>query len=210
MQKGQLFGERSADYPLSSYWSKYYEKVGKGYVDRTRLYMPEVFGDYKASQPSIKKRTLKEKVVTTSQELFQTLKHLAKNAVTRAEVKVPVTPAIISAAKESVEKMRKAALKNDVVSFNLALLDIVSILQRPVATGDGTGVKRMLALNKKDFARIIEREEDLVQAMEGSITGDYTPKKKEDFSQFGIEVYEATDQQRDEVLKHLSPSLKPR
>ena len=118
------------------------------------------------------------------------------------------SPAIINAAKEDLEMMRKAAIKGDVVSFNLALLDIISILQRPVATGDGTGVKRILALSKKDFARIIEREEDLLQAMEGSITGDYTPKKKEDFSQFGIEVYEATDRQRDEVLKHLSPSLK--
>lgn len=210
VQKGQLFGERSVDYPLSSYWSKYYEKVGKGYVDRTRLYMPEVFGDSQTPQPVIKKRTLKEKVVTASQELFQTLKNLAKNAVTRAEVKVPVTPAIIAAAKESVEKMREAALKNDVVSFNLALLDIVSILQRPVATGDGTGVKRMLALKKNDFARIIEREEDLLQAMEGSISGDEKPMSKESFDQYDIEVFAATDQQRDEVLKHLSPSLKPK
>ena len=210
VQKGQLFGERSVDYPLSSYWSKYYEKVGKGYVDRTRLYMPEVFGDV-SNHPKKKEKkpeTAMKKFSQASQRLFQTLKALAKHAVTAAQVKVPVTPAIINAAKEDLEMMRKAAIEGDVVSFNLALLDIVSILQRPVATGDGTGVKRILALNKKDFARIIEREEDLLQAMEGSITGDYTPKKKEDFSQFGIEVYEATDQQREEVLKHLSPSLK--
>lgn len=208
--KGQLFGERSVDYPLSSYWSKYYEKIGKGYVDRTRLYMPEVFGEVsKPSKKTEKKpETAVKKFSQASQRLFQTLKTLAKNAVTAAQVKVPVTPAIINAAKEDLEMMRKAAIHGDVVSFNLALLDIVSILQRPMATGDGTGVKRILALNKKDFARIIEREENLLQAMEGSITGDYTPKKKEDFSQFSIEVYEATEQQQDEVLKHLSPSLK--
>ena len=39
--KGQLFGERSYDYPLSMFWIKYYEKLSKGYVDRSDVYMDE-------------------------------------------------------------------------------------------------------------------------------------------------------------------------
>ena len=41
VKKGELFGERSFDYPLSMYWIKYYEKIQKGYVDRTDIYLTD-------------------------------------------------------------------------------------------------------------------------------------------------------------------------
>lgn len=213
---GQLFGERSVEYPLSSYWPKYFEKIGKGYVDRTRLYMPEVFGEPSpVPVPGKTGRKRQERVspagslTQASKTLFAKLKSLAKKAVRDANVKVPVTQEIIDAAGADLNRMRKAAEKKDVVSFNLALLDIISILQRPVATGDGTGVKRLLAVDPADFAGIISRESDLLQAMEGSIAGTKARASSEegDFSQFGIEVYEATEKQKAQVLRHLGDSL---
>lgn len=209
VQRGKLFGERSVEYPLSSYWLKYFEKIGKGYVDRTRLYMPEVFGQKKTESKPEKIQTVQKDVISNeaSKSLFAKLKSLAKRAVEAAQVKVPVTDAIIEAASRDVKEMRKAARNKDVVSFNLALLDIISILQRPVATGDGTGVKRLLAVNESDFSGIISREEDLLKAMEGSIAGGSSTAESGGFSQLGIEVYEATSKQKAQVLRHLDPAL---
>lgn len=39
VEKGQLFGERTFHYPLSMFWVKYYEKLSKGYVDNTDVYL---------------------------------------------------------------------------------------------------------------------------------------------------------------------------
>lgn len=210
---GQIFGERAVKYPLSSYWPKYFEKLGKGYVDRTRLYMPEVFGTPQPLPVPPEKETGKKApapaaLTRASRTLFSKLKALAKKAVRDADVRVPVTPEIIDAARKDLGLMRKAAAEKDVVAFNLALLDIISILQRPVRTGDGSGVKRLLAVDPADFAGIISREDDLLQAMEGSIAGTQTMAEEEgDFSQFGIEVWEATEKQKAQVLRHLGDSL---
>lgn len=209
VQKGMLFGERSVTYPLSSYWIKYYEKIGKGYIDRTHLYMPETFEHKTTKEAVIKTAPKRAPLLTASQKLFDKLKALAKKAVTAAQVKVPVNKQIIDATKRNLDKMRDAAMKDDPIGFNIALLDTISILQRPVATGDGKGVRNMMALSSDDYGRIIEREEDLIQAMEGSISGqNHVMKTSEDFSQFKIEVFEATDKQKREVLSHLSDSLK--
>lgn len=209
---GRIFGERSVEYPLSSFWTKYFEKIGKGYVDRTRLYMPEVFGKTspdvgsKGEEIPERKQAPREKA-SFADRLFDKLKQFAKKAVRDAQVKVPVTPEIIQAAKADLDEMRNAAGNKDAAGFNLALLDIISILQRPVATGDGTGVKRLLAADSGDFARIISRESDLLQAMEGSVMGNRPSDKNGAFEEIGIEVYKANQKQQKQVLKHLSPDL---
>lgn len=203
---GRAFGERSVEYPLSSYWPKYFEKLGKGYVDRTQLYMPEISekGVVDSHPVGMQKENEKNSV---SWRLFSKLKKFAKRAVEAAQVQVPVTEEIILAARKDLEEMRNAAGKKDVVTFNLALLDIISILQRPVMTGDGSGVKRLLAIDTSDFAGIIGRESDLIQAMEGSILGRVSSRDTGAFAEIGIEVYEATEKQKKQVLRHLSPSL---
>lgn len=203
---GRAFGERSVEYPLSSYWPKYFEKLGKGYVDRTQLYMPEVSGKGVADAHPVEMQKENEKD-SVSWRLFSKLKKFAKHAVEAARIQVPVTEEIIQAARDDLEVMRNAAGKKDVVTFNLALLDIISILQRPVMTGDGSGVKRLLAIEPSDFARIIGRESDLIQAMEGSILGKVPSGDIGAFSNIGIEVYEATEKQKKQVLSHLSSAL---
>ena len=202
---GRAFGERSVEYPLSSYWPKYFEKLGKGYVDRTKLYMPEEFENRTFGSRSNERK--EEEKDSVSWRLFSKLKRFSKRAVEAAQVQVPVTEEIIQAAQDDLEEMRNAAGKKDVVTFNLALLDIISILQRPVMTGDGSGVKRLLAVDPSDFLGIIGRENDLIQAMEGSILGKVPSGEIGAFSKIGIEVYEATEKQKKQVLRHLSPTL---
>ena len=207
VKKGELFGERSFDYPLSMYWIKYYEKIQKGYVDRTDIYLTDsADAPQEENNKSNKKATAKVDTSTASYKLFQKLKRFAKKAVEEAEVKVPLSRTIINESKKLLDEMRAAS---DVDTFNNYLLELIAILQRPVRTGDGTGVKRIMAGNSNDFARIILREADLIQAMEGSLnhTG-RGPIVTSDFTKYGIEVYEATEKQKKQVLEHLSDRLK--
>lgn len=207
VKKGELFGERSFDYPLSMYWIKYYEKIQKGYVDRTDIYLTDsADASQEENDKSNKKATAKVDSSTASYKLFQKLKRFAKKAVEEAEVKVPLSRTIINESKKLLDEMRAAS---DVDTFNNYLLELIAILQRPVRTGDGTGVKRIMAGNSNDFARIILREADLIQAMEGSLnhTG-RGPIVTSDFTKYGIEVYEATEKQKKQVLEHLSDRLK--
>lgn len=204
--KGQLFGERSYDYPLSMFWIKYYEKLSKGYVDRSDVYMDE--SDKSSQKQAETGRSRADKLSSTntaSISLFTKLKNLAKRAVDHAQVKVPITQAILDYSHKALAKMKAA---KTVEEFNEVLLDLISVLQRPVATGDGSGVKRLMAKAESDFPGIISREDDLIQAMEGTFYGKPHASSVDGFAKYGIEVYEATEKQREQVLSHLSESLK--
>lgn len=198
VQKGNLFGEREFDYPLSMFWIKYYEKLSKGYIDRSDLYLVEKENKQKKQPKPVKKGN------DASSELFEKLKQFAVHAVKKAEVKVPITDAILKRSKELLNQMRDS---KNVMEFNNNLLELISILQRPVATGNGSGVLNIMAKSKVDFESIILRENDLIQAMEGSYYGN-TKDSSGSFEDYNIEVYEATEKQKKEVLSKLNDSLK--
>lgn len=200
VKKGELFGERSFDYPLSMYWIKYYEKIQKGYVDRSDVYLAK---DTVEKGGSVS-RSESVNTDTPSYKLFQKLKQFAKIAVEKAEVKVPLSVPIINESKRLLDEMRATT---DVNTFNKYLLELIAVLQRPVRTGDGTGVKRIMAEDTNDFTRIILREADLIQAMEGALNHSGSVPST-DFSKYKIEVYEATEKQKQQVMRHLSDQLK--
>lgn len=201
--KGQLFGERSYDYPLSMFWIKYFEKISKGYVDRSEIYLDNRKEARTGSCTTGEEASSKSN--TASVSLFTKLKNLAKKAVEQAQVKVPITQAILDYSHAALEKMKAAETVDE---FNSILLDLISVLQRPVRTGDGTGVKRLMATDKSDFLKIISREDDLIQAMEGTFYGKPHAQNGEGFARYGIEVYEATEKQKKQVMAQLSDSLK--
>lgn len=202
VQKGKLFGERNFDYPLSMFWIKYYEKLSKGYVDRTDLYLADESEDSKSQNVKVPVKT----VTDVNMMLFNKLKSFAVNAVKKAEVRVPVTTAILKKSDEILNAMRNAT---DVTEFNKNLLELISILQRPVETGNGSGVRKLMANSSADFARIIEREDDLIRAMEGSYYGrSQKTATNGSFADYNIEVYEATEKQKKEVLAKLNDSLR--
>ena len=202
--KGQLFGERSFMYPISMFWPKYYEKLSKGYVDRSELYLDKE----KLKRPLKVKKAKTDLEAGASQELFQSLMKLARRAVEKAKVQVPITPAILKRTEELINLLRVA---DSVESFNSHLLELIAVLQRPVRTGDGSGVREIMAQSEKDFIRIIQREDDLFKAMEGSAAGNGSNDIPADsFGQHDIEVYEVTERQRAEVLRQLNDNLKPK
>ena len=119
VQKGKLFGERNFDYPLSMFWIKYYEKLSKGYVDRTDLYLADESEDSKSQNVKVPVKT----VTDVNVMLFNKLKSFAVNAVKKAEVRVPVTTAILKKSDEILNAMRNAT---DVTEFNKNLLELIS------------------------------------------------------------------------------------
>ncbi|MFR5032015.1 MAG: hypothetical protein ACLUCI_11925 [Blautia hansenii] len=202
VRKGELFGERNFDYPLSMFWIKYFEKLSKGYVDRTDLYL----SDEKDIATEQNDRTIVMET-DSNRELFCKLKQFAISAVKQAEVQVPITAAILKHSEGILDKMRK---EQEVTLFNNYLLELLSILQRPVKTGDGSGVRNLMAKDKTDFLSIIEREDDLIQAMKGSYYGNKSSNSTttRSFSDYGIEVYEANEEQKKEVMRKLNDTLK--
>ncbi len=199
VEKGALFGEKCCTYPLTMFWPKFFEKIGKGYKDKTEFY-------FLSEAPEKKKVEQKECEITSinkaSKELFMDLLSWANNAVREAHVNAPVTEAIIKESKRLLDEMRKNALNNDSNSFTNNLLDLMAILQRPVHTGDGRGVRDMIS---GSYAQILDREDDLIAALEGVYTGKVVDVKGQFCSD--IQVFEATEEQKEIVLKHLSPQL---
>lgn len=203
--KGELFGARSFYYPLEMFWIKYAEKLAKGYVDRSDVYLEDDIEDDMEEQNDVKQLKGKGIISRVSSELFNKLKQFSSHAVREAKVQIPITKAILRESKKILQKMYGATSLEE---FNGNVLEIVSLLQRPVHTGDGTGVKRLLANSPADYTRIIQRESDLIQAMEGSYYGTGIRRTETNFYQYGVEVYLATDKQREQVMNLLSNQLK--
>lgn len=201
-RKGELFGARTYRYPKSMFYLKYFEKISKGYVDRSTLYLSE---EPKPERNKEAQVSSDSRPLSVSAKLFEKLKVLAKVAVREAKVNVPITAAIIAESKRILNQMYNTST---VEQFNNLVLELIAILQRPVQTGDGTGVKRLLAESKTDFARIIQRESDLIQAMEGSYSGSDVNSVEDGFTKHKVEVYLATEKQKKQVMSHLADSLK--
>ena len=113
--KGELFGARTYRYPKSMFWVKYFEKLSKGYVDRSTLYLSE--------EPQMEKENVAPANVSPasiSAKLFEKLRSLAKVAVREAKVAVPITAAILKESKRILNQMYAAST---VEQFNHLVLD---------------------------------------------------------------------------------------
>lgn len=200
--KGALFGERSYMYPLSMFWVKYYEKLSKGYIDNSDVYLTP---DATTRKPEKPEETCEKQAESASARLFAILQRFSKTAVREARVSVPITHAILKKSESLIGKMRTAKTTEE---FNDSLLQLIAILQRPVRTGDGSGIRDLIAKSTNDFPRILQRESDLLMAMDGMTT--HQGSMPNDFESSGIEVYEATEKQKKQVLSKLSDSLRPK
>lgn len=99
---------------------------------------------------------------------------------------------------QSKKILAELSTKTTLKDFNETLQKLLTISPRK-----SRYVKSLLAVKTSDFPAIIDRENDLITAMEvmrpsGSIGS---------FQEHNIHVFEATDSQRQEVIEHLTPSL---
>lgn len=201
-QRGEMFGERSisSPYPLYLYWIRYFEKLSKGYIDQSEIYLSApVKPSKQQTVTGIKKD--KKVVNTASVELYNKLYALAKNLVKKTLVNHTIT-------KKQVEKSRyyfhQMGQRKTVKGFNNQLMNLMSVCPRKVKD-----VSSLLATKTDDFKIIVEREEQLLNAM-SVLSGDKKDSldSSDVFASNNIEVFLATDKQKEEVKSRLSDTLK--
>ena len=184
-------------YPSYLYWVRYYEKISKGYIDQSEIYFN------KTATQSAPKTPVTASPTNASEELYALLYNYALKRVEKSLTSVHVTVKQVKTARKILKKL--GSFKT-VRAFNKHLQEllVLSPRKRDPLHDD---VADFLARDKSDMARIISREEDLLKAMEalvGEPTKVSTPKNS--FKAFGIEVFEANDKQRKEVLNLLGTS----
>lgn len=189
--RGEAFGKKDLKtlYPIHLYWIRYYEKLSKGYKDESSIYLAPAVSETPAA-PTIPDQR------PEAIELYQKLYTYAKGMVEQHLVHHDkVTVEQVSQSKKILAEL---STKTTLKDFNETLQKLLTISPRK-----SRYVKSLLAVKTSDFPAIIDRENDLITAMEvmrpsGSIGS---------FREHNIHVFEATDSQRQEVIEHLTPSL---
>ena len=186
----EVFGERNYVYDKDMYWLKYKEKLSKGYVDKSDIYLSDFEN---TTNPDV----IEREPETASYQLYKILRYYARLTVEESCMNVKVTQKMIDVSKQYLNTLYE---QRSVEDFNDVLLELLSVSPRRVRD-----VKTLLAHNENELPKIIEREENLVNAMYallGNNRASYT-----DFSNYETEVFVATDKQKKEVMNHLSSKL---
>lgn len=194
-ERGETFGTKDLQnpYPNHMYWIRYYEKLSKGYIDQTHIYLTK-------NKVTEKKAVKIESDNVISATLYHQLMAYAKHMV---DTHLQSSQITIEQVKASQKYLKAMGERKTVKGFNTQLMKLLSVCPRKTRY-----VSTLLAQSTLDFEDIIQREEDLIAAMEAVASG--TPVTKtysETFDDFNIEVYEATDQQKQQVLSNLNASL---
>ena len=207
--RGEAFGVRDLQvpYPKHMFWIRYFEKLSKGYVDQTDIYLKKE----SKTAPKKKAAPAKEPVASgPSSELYHTLMRFAKHVVKETLVDSRITEAQV---KEARRIYNELCTKVQVKAFNRWLMKLLVLSPRKIDSGKRQTVVSLLARSKDDFEDIILREESLLVAMETVVNGQ-SPAAEADyensFAKFDIEVFEATQEQHDKVVAKLSDQLKPK
>lgn len=187
-ERGEAFGEKDIQDPYEPYlyWIRYYEKLSKGYVDQTNIYL----NSEPVQAPQDKEEAEDDEVNDGPvQELFDTLLRYAKGVV-EENLKSPAT-VTQRQVEEGWKLWKELGGATSVDDFNQRLSKLIALSPRKCRY-----VTELLARSEKDYAKIIDREESLLNAM-SVVTGRPVHKKKSKsgFRDFGIKVYLATKAQ---------------
>ncbi len=197
---GELFGERTYTYEPDMFWIKYEEKIAKGYVDQSAYFYDRSTSSFATQSPNqnIPKATTP---TAASQSLFKKLMSFSKRIVQSACVTGSVTPGM---AKRSRELLTELYQISDLTEFNKKLDQLLTLVPRKVIK-----VASLYATSKYDFATIIDREENLVSAMESMVLGTKKQSTGYDssFEDLHIHVDTASDKEEKNVLSLLNNGL---
>ena len=211
---------KSCTYPVSMFWIKYYEKIQKGYMDNSEAYIEDK--DVKINEAPKKEEESKlapkssVPVNKLSQRLWTTLKQGAMNFIQQHfENKknlyhIEITPGMVNKSQEYLDLLYKTENLED---FNNILLKLCMVCPRKV-----WDMKQLMAKTDADIPKILQREEDLVDAMKGMLLN---PKKSEEkvakkedcgdpdpFKSIGVIISEISSEERGKILKMLPNDLK--
>lgn len=202
-------------YPDYMYAIKLQEKLQKGYRDVSDLHGK---GD------GARKDTSGFAEIKDSQvaKLVRRLMEFADMAIRENYTvdSMDVTSKMVEEAQKCItalKELAKAPLSShdEVNSFNDLLVELMHVIPRRIDGAGKNGVERMMAETVSDFEKIILREEELLDVMEGQVAIhenhlERKGREKTILDAMGIEVYQARPEQVEQVQRHLNDSLKPR
>lgn len=200
-ERGEAFGVKDLQEPYPSYmfWIRYFEKLSKGYKDQSDIYLQQDNdSDEKVEEITSPEA---EDLNTVSVELYEVLLKAAHRIVEQNLTSTIVT-------QKQVEEVRKLintlGEQKDINSFNNVLQKILVLSPRRERY-----ISFLLAKRLEDFSKIILREDNLCTAMEALVHKKPISQisTKDKFKNMGIEVYEATEKQKEQVMKHLGDGL---
>lgn len=180
-------------YDASLFWVRYFEKLSKGYVDKSDVYLD-------TAKPQKKVSTNSKVVDNADTRLYAKLLKFTKQVVNRHLANLKITKKQV---KESRKIWNTLGKYKTVKAFNKHLMELMLISPRkrdPLSDN----ISRYLATDTSDFGRIIDFEESLINAMESNIGEDDVCSDA--FKNFGIDVFEATAEQKAEVMNMLGNS----
>lgn len=145
------------EYPMSQWDSKYNEKIRKGYVDQSDLVEDLI----QVEKPkSSEYRAIENRVIA---EIVDRLQRMAKQAISENYTisANKVTQAMVDEAQNILTSLLGIS---DVDAFNNTLLKLFTTIPRKMSNVQGH-----LARSTNDFARIIQKEQDLLDVMRGQV-----------------------------------------
>ena len=178
-------------YPISKFKSQAKSKIKKGYVDVTDL-KKDLVQEISTANPESPYREIENAAVRAIVEKLQSLARetIRKNYTVKAS---SVTQDMVDAAQKIIDEL--ANNSSTVEAFNDTLLKLFTVIPRKMGN-----VRDYLASKSEDFARIISKEQDLLDVMRGQIyvKQDDEPvvavekKQQTILEELGLEMEEAT------------------
>lgn len=185
----------TAYYPISKWDSQIKSKLKKGYQDVTDL-KKDLVEEVSSANPEISYKEIENVVIKEIVEKLQSLARetINKNYTVKASA---VTQDMVDAAQKIIDKL--ANNNSTIDDFNATLLKLFTIIPRKMSD-----VRYYLADKTDDFAKIITKEQDLLDVMRGQIyvkpeiepTDTVKNKQQTILEELGLVIEEAT---RDDV-----------
>lgn len=179
-------------YPISKWDSQIKSKLKKGYQDITDL-KTDLVQEISSANPESPYKEIENAVVRAIVEKLQSLarKTIQRNYTVKASA---VTQDMVDAAQEIIDELANSHFT--IEAFNDILLRLFTVIPRKMGN-----VRDYLANKPEDFARIISKEQDLLDVMRGQIyakpeveTTESVEKKSQTIlEELGLEMEEATD-----------------
>lgn len=205
-ERGEMFGVKDLEnpYPTHMYWIRYYEKLSKGYTDQSDIYLNNTPTEVKDTVQDDDK-TAPKKVNLFSQSLFDELKACARQYVATHCISTQVSVGQLEASIRFYDELFKLVESGCTIkAFNDKLMELLTVCPRKARYID-----ELLARTSKEYVDILDREENLINSMKVLVKNPNKPIKSTDcFELHNIRVFEATERQKEEVLRHLDDNLK--
>ena len=150
----------TAYYPMSKWDSQIKSKIKKGYQDVTDL-KKDLVQEVSASNPESPYKEIENAVIKAIVEKLQAMARetISKNYTVKASA---VTQDMVDAAQKIIDSL--ANNSSTIEEFNSNLLKLFTVIPRKMGN-----VRDYLANKTDDFAKIISKEQDLLDVMRGQI-----------------------------------------